>query len=518
MTNLSKSRIQNGRQCHKRLWLDIHDRDVADWGSVAQARLDEGTLFGELARKLLGRGVLIEAGHMEVREALEQTASVLAKPRAQAPILYEPAFSHEGVRVRVDALRRGPASDTLIEVKSSTQVKSEYIWDCAIQTWVVRGAGRNVSRVKLGLVDSSFVYTTPGDYKGLLKQVDITADVEALLPSIPGLARTLHAVADGPMPAIARGAHCHQPYDCPYIDHCRAGEPPEAEFPVALLPNTGASLAESLLAAGYRDVRDIPDGYLSSARHQRILDVTRSGRPFVSPDLVRLLEGLPYPRFYLDFETIAYIVPRWLGTRPFQQVPFQFSCHIERREGSMHQEAFLNVTGTPPMLGFVEKLLRVVKKRGPILVWSKGFEATRLRELAELFPEHAGELLAVVGRMVDLLPIYREHYYHRDMRGSWSIKAVLPTVAPELDYGDLAIANGGGAQEAFRRAVDPTLPLSDREEIARQLLAYCERDTLAMTRLTRLPKRQPARKGSAVTARQSTNSPSTARSRKSPGT
>jgi len=378
----------------------------------------------------------------------------------------------------------------LIEVKSTTQVKPEHLWDCAIQLWVLRGAGRAVKQVMLGHIDNRFVYTQQNAYHGLLVLADISEQVEALLPQIPGMVVTLQKVVIGPLPAITTGEHCSKPYGCPFFAYCRATEPAAAEFPLTLLPRAGA-LAASLAAAGYRDLREVPDSALKNPRHLRILAATRSNRPFVSPEFDAQLSGIAYPRYYLDFETITHVIPRWLGTRPFQQLPFQFSCHIEPQVGAIQHADFLDVSGMAPMAGFVERLRQVIGNHGPVLVWGKGFEGTRLREMASMFPEYSDCLLAIVERMVDLLPIYRMHYYHRDMRGSWSLKSVLPTIAPDLDYHDLEIGDGGAAQEAYRRAIEPNTSVEERECLRRQLLAYCERDTLAMTKLMVVPQFSP---------------------------
>lgn len=484
-TALSKSRIQSGRQCHKRLWLEIHQRQAAAWDESVQARLDEGTRFGELARHLLGGGLLIEADHFHVREALDETRAALERPRAEVPMLFEPGFSHEDVRVRVDAFRRGEHGDTLIEVKSTTSVKAEHIWDCAIQTWVARGAGRKVTKVILAHVNREFVYTTPGDYAGLMTQVDITAEVEKLQPEIPRIVAELKAVAAGGQPNIATGKHCSTPYGCPFLEHCRSSEAPPPDYPVGLLPRAGA-LVGRLEQAGYRDLREVPEAALPNPLHQRIAAATRDDQPFVSADLPRILAEIPYPRYYLDFETISFVIPRWLGTRPFQMLPFQFSCHRESASGSLDHEAFLDLTGDSPLAAFVDALLDAVEPEGPILVWNQGFEATRLKELAAMFPGKRAALNRVISRMLDLLPIYRAHYYHRDMLGSWSIKSVLPTVAPELAYDNLEVGDGGEAQSAYLEAIDPSTPRARRDELRAQLLTYCERDTEAMVRLTRV--------------------------------
>lgn len=479
---LSKSRVQSGRQCHKRLWLELHDPKASRWSTSAQTRLDEGTRFGDLARDLLGGGVLISADHLHVDEALSETAALLARPDAEAPMLFEPAFSHEGVRVRVDGFQRHGDHDTLIEVKSTTAVKPEHLWDCAIQTWVARGTGRNVTRVMHGHVDTSFRYQTEGDYQGLLKLVDITTEVETLVPQIPRIVEELKQMSVGPMPAITTGSRCFAPYECPFLSHCRATEPPGPTFPIDLLPRAGA-LVEKLANAGYLDLRDVPETELRNPTHRRIASATRTGETFVSDDLQNLLANIEYPRSYLDFEAIAFVVPRWLGTSPFQQLPFQFSLHTESRDGAVRHNAFLDTSGQSPLLGLVENLLDAIAPNGSVVVWNQGFEGARLRELSELFPQYAESLLAIVDRMVDLLPIYRRHYYHREMRGSWSIKAVLPTIAPGLDYRELDVTDGGEAQRAYLQACDSGTSEGVREQLRTQMLAYCERDTWAMVRL-----------------------------------
>lgn len=479
---LSKSRIQSGRQCHKRLWLELHQPSASQWTASAQARLDEGTRFGDLARDLLGGGKLIAADHMHVEEALAETAALLALPHGRVPMLFEPAFSHEGVRVRVDAFQRHADHDVLIEVKSTTSVKQEHLWDCAIQTWVARGSGRNVSHVMHGHVDNRFVYQAEGDYRGLLKLVDITHEVEALVPLVPGIVETLKRVGAGAMPAIQTGSHCSEPYGCPFWAHCRGAEPPGAEFPIDILPRS-RTVVLRLAEAGYSDLCVVPDAELANATHQRVATVSRTGTAFISDELPGLLTDIAYPRAYLDFETIAFVVPRWIGTRPFQQLPFQFSCHAESSFGAIRHHAFLDVSGRSPLRSFVESILEAVSGAATVIVWNKGFEGARLRELAALFPGHAADLLAIADRMVDLLPLYRRHYYHRDMRGSWSIKAVLPTIAPELDYRGLEVGDGGEAQKAYLQACDPATTAEHREGLRSQLLAYCERDTWAMVRL-----------------------------------
>lgn len=182
--------------------------------------------------------------------------------------------------------------------------------------------------------------------------------------------------------------------------------------------------------------------------------------------------------------TIAFAVPRWLGTRPYQQLPFQWSCHIEPADGELSHEEFLDLSGEAPMRAFSEALVATIGEQGPVIVYNAGFEKTVLRRLADYCPDLADSLNAVRDRVFDLLPVMRDHYYHPDMHGSWSIKHVLPTIAPDLDYTKLdGVQHGGDAQDAYLACIDPTTAESERVRLGEGLRRYCEVDTLAMVRI-----------------------------------
>jgi hypothetical protein len=194
---------------------------------------------------------------------------------------------------------------------------------------------------------------------------------------------------------------------------------------------------------------------------------------------------LPYPSYYLDFETIGFAIPRWAGTRPYQQVPFQWSLHIEGRDGSLSHKEFLDLTGDFPARAAAEALLAAAGRTGPVFMYT-GFERTCINNLADLCPDLRKELMALADRLVDLHPIVKDNYYHPDMQGSWSIKAVLPTIAPELDYSKLGeIQEGTAAQQAYVEAISPDTQIATREAIQNSLLDYCKHDTLAMVAVAR---------------------------------
>lgn len=228
----------------------------------------------------------------------------------------------------------------------------------------------------------------------------------------------------------------------------------------------------------------MPDELLNK-RQQRVKAVTLAGKPYFDKTSSALaLANHKLPAYFMDFETIQFAVPIWKGTRPYQQLPFQFSVHRLTRTGKLAHDAFLDLSGKDPAKSFAEALIVACGERGPIFVYNAGFETARIRELAERFPRMANALLALNERVVDLLPVARDHYYHPSQQGSWSIKVVLPALCPDLRYGDLdGVQDGGMAMDAYLEALASQTSVERKAEIERQLLAYCALDTYAMVRM-----------------------------------
>lgn len=479
---LSKSRVMSGLQCERRLWLESFRPELLKVDASAQARFDTGHQVGDIARELFGPGILI--GHVhELGLAIEETAHLVAtQPRTT---LFEAAFRHADVLVRADVLRAAGDGYDLIEVKASTAVKDYQLDDCAIQVWVIENAGVTLRSIQLAHIDSSFVYQGKGHYQGLLVAEDVTNVVRERMHEVPGWVERLKSALRGSEPQNHTGEQCHKPFDCPFFDYCRALEPAGPEYPVTILPRAG-KLAKTLQDEGYLDLCEVPASRLVNSLHQRVREASVSQRPFVDSGVATTMQKLGYPRYYLDFETVDFAVPTWVGTRPYQQIPFQWSCHVENPDGSLAHDMFLDLSGEPPMRAFAESLLAAIGESGPILVYNQAFEKTRIVELAILFPDLAARLHALLARIVDLLPITRECYYHPAMKGSWSIKKVLPTIAPELDYARLdGVASSGDAPLAYIEATHPDTTDARRAELDKGLRRYCANDTLAMVTLVK---------------------------------
>ena len=261
------------------------------------------------------------------------------------------------------------------------------------------------------------------------------------------------------------------------------------EYPLSSLPRLQGTRLEAIEALGIRDVRDIPDGYLTD-NQSWIRDQTRLGETyFDAKGAAADLANFGFPTRFLDFETAMLAIPIWKGTRPFQPLPFQFSLHRLDESGKISHEAFLDLSGDDPSLKLTEALIKHCEESGPIFAYNAGFEIRVIRELGDRFPEHDASLRRIIDRIVDLMPIARERFYHPSQHGSWSLKAVLPAACPDLSYENLAgIADGGMAMEAFKEALAPETTPERKQEIETQLLEYCNLDTLALVRLWELFK------------------------------
>ncbi len=480
---LSKSRLGAGLQCHKRLFLECYSPKSADpIDPGQQAIFDSGTAVGELARERISGGRLVEEEYYLHTQAVATTKVALAD--RSVPAIYEAAFTHDDIRVRVDILVRNGGGDfDLVEVKSSTRVHDQYIPDVAIQLYVVEGAGIKVRRAFLLHIDSDYVYEGgPYDVDRLFRLEDVTNDarkfVQSSAPS--ALADMRQALGRDTVPAIEIGRHCTRPYKCEFYEHCREGVP---DHHVEQLPRASAGLLDELTGAGVYSIDDIPAGYSGlSALQQRVRDCVATGQPYADPGLRAALQEVTYPVYFLDFETFNPALPVYPGTRPYQVTPFQWSLHVRDGAGDLSHRSFLADGDGDPREAFAASLLDAVGSEGTIVSYS-GYEQTIIRQLADDHPAFAERLTGLDDRFLDLLAVIREFYYHPDFHGSYSLKAVLPVLVPDAGYDDLDIREGSQASLAFAQIIALETEEKEKERLREALLSNCQRDTEAMVRI-----------------------------------
>jgi hypothetical protein len=462
------------------LWLEVYE--PLPPSPLIPGPVLEGRRVDALVRRLQP-GIVIDRAP-GLLSALEQTANAFASGVPER--VYQPAFQSDEFAVIADIVEGHGRNVTLTEVKASTGVKDEHLPDVGFQTLVVRRAGVAVDRIQLMHLNAEFVLQRVGDYEGLLHAADVTAEVEAKLPGIEEAARQcMDVMAQAREPLIRTGPQCKAPYECPFSERCTLQEGGRAEYPVELLPY-GAAVAKKLRRDGYADLRSVPIERLTSETHRRVHAATVSGEVFLDRTQACSVAGLEYPIAYLDFETVAPAIPELLGTRAYQNLPFQFSVHIEDGPDVVRHVEYL-ANGAPlDLVELADSLVAAIPDGGAVLAYNSPFENGVLQDLAERVPRCAVALRDIAERLVDLLPVTRKAYYHPAMKGSWSVKAVLPSVDPSLAYSELeGVQEGVGAQLAFIEMVDSATPRERREELRAQLLEYCGRDTWGMVVLRR---------------------------------
>jgi len=477
---LSKSKFTAGLQCLKRLWNQCYrpgERPEPD--PATQAIFDTGHQVGEFARQLIPGGVLVDEDHMHHDQAIERTQRLMADEAV--PAIYEAAFTFEDIRIRPDILERLPGGRwRMLEVKSSTEVKDIHRYDVAIQKYVLDGCGLAVDAVCLVHINNQYVYDGDDFKIDEFLTIENMDEAAAALDEevIRFLVQQREVLQHREPPDIEPGRHCFDPYGCEWWEECRATKP---EFWVFNIPRIRADVLSELERRGIEEISEVPHGLLNEKQRQ-VAECVRSGEIYVGPDLNAALDSVEYPIHYLDFETFMPAIPRYKGTRPYQTFPVQWSAHVLHEDGRLEHYEWLCDGDHDPRLECAETLIAVLGTSGSIVTYSS-YEDTQLKGLVQFLPDLAEELQAIRERLWDLLPVIRNNIYDREFRGSFSLKAVVPVLVPDMSYDDLDVQEGAAAQVAYTDMIEVGTSPERKAELRRQLLEYCKQDTLAMVKL-----------------------------------
>ena len=511
---LSKSKFVHGMQCPLYVWLEVRtDAPRAEIDDFTRALFDTGNVVGEYARRRWDRrlvrqgkppGILIDDDPRRHDEAVAATRAALD---AGAVVIHEAAFTHGGVKVRVDVLERlADGTFAIHEVKSTSEYdERKHLNDAAVQLWVAQGAGLDVSRVTLVHLNKD--YEWPGgeyDLERLFAEEDVTGEAEALQEAVGvEVGRLLRILQSDAAPHVPEGTSCSKPYDCPYGEVCPTLDDP-VPHPVGELTGNSGAVERRALAEGYPSLLDMDEvaaeriiTYANGTPHEKWFttwQATCSGERIVLPALAEWIGGLPLPIRHLDFETLAAPIPMVAHTRPFQVVPLQYSVHLELDDGSLeHHELLVAADDPDPRRTLIARLLEDLGDEGAVIHWSS-YEKTVIRKAAEdpRYADFADRLRALLPRLFDLGKAVDDWVFDADFHGSWSIKRVQPVLLPDTDpaaihedtgpitHDDLdGCARGDQAAMMLLEYVSPETPPARREEIRGELLPYCELDTQA---------------------------------------
>lgn len=500
---LTKSDLMSFVQCPRKLWLEKNQLDVVrDPDPASERRMKEGLQAGEVSRELLrasSTSVLWPVAREDKQRAADDAMKLLdASPNLPA---VEVPLYHDGVYARADAMLPDEGGGYILdETKAVTfplatnkvdpgRPDLNLVLDAAIQMYLACSSGYLIGKVCLNLLDNQWKRPADGAMTGLFRKMDVTDLAVDMFTDIPSLIQQARDALAAPMPTCTTGKQCKSPHQCPFMTHCKTLDPPQEAHPIELLPDSaGKKLAKKLKDEhGYTSILHPSPGELvgnNAWLYQRIQEAHRTGQAFHDKESAKEFEKLPYPRYYFDFEGIDLAIPKWEGIRPYEQIPYQWSCHIETAPGVFEHREFLDLSGEDPSQFCVEAMLDTIdlEPNTPIFVFYKPYEDTRLKELAIRHPEHADAIEKLRNKLVDLLPIVKEYFYDPRMAGSFSIKKVLPCIAPDLDYSKLDdVQDGIGAQLAYIKvAIDKSVSEDERLTIDWNSRVYCRQDTWAM--------------------------------------
>ena len=481
--SLSKSRYCSAIQCPKMLWLKDHKPDAYDPSCMNEAVLEKGHEVGDLARGLFGAYKEVPYGAPE--QMLSITQQLIDEG---APVIAEASFAFDGLFCSVDILKMLGGKDVAVyEVKSSTSVKPQYLQDAAFQQYVLTALGYRVVSCNIVHLNNKYVRMGALDLQQLFTIVDVTSGTLALQPEVKAnIDRIRTYMEQETEPAMQVGMHCSKPYDCGFFGYCTRDLPQPNIFNV-MGPQEERKFA--LCQKGIVSYQDLADHDALTPRQMfPVLHELHKKPPIIERDQIRaFLDGITYPIYFFDFESYMSAIPPYDNTHSNQHLVFQYSLHIlESEDAPLQHKEFLAQPGVDPRRAVAEQMCADIPRDVCILAWSKGFERGQVKALADLFPDLSDHLMALYENFVDLrYPFQQRWYYCREMKGSDSIKAVLPALFPDdptLDYHNLEGVNKGDKAAAGYGQMAQLSP-EEQEALRKQLLAYCKLDTYAMVKI-----------------------------------
>lgn len=474
---LSKSQYIRGRQCHKSLWLYNHRRDLRSVPSASQqAVFDSGTDVGNLAQLLFPGGIEVPYAGLSFDDQVTQTRQAMTDG---VSTIYEATFIHDNLFVKVDILHRGADGWELYEVKSSTGCKEIYLDDIAVQWRTLLGCGVELHRAALVHINNQYVRQGEIDVHGLFAVIDVTNEVIARQDAITTEVARQQLLVAGDVPAIDIGPQCESPYPCDFKGHCWAHIPSPSVFD---LRDLGKPDAFALYHQGIIKLEDVAVSSLGWRQQLQTNGTLLQQNRVDQAVVTSFLDKLWYPLCHLDFETTFMTpVPLFDGTSPYQQIPFQFSLHIEDTPGAeIRHIEFLAEADIDPQEAFLQALITALPENPCILTWNQTFEMSRLRELAVRFPQWQTAISTILPNIRDLMAPFRDKsIYHWKFNGSYSIKAVLPALVDDLTYKGMAVSNGEDAARGWLK-LRGLVSKNEKDQLRSDLLAYCKLDTWAM--------------------------------------
>ena len=470
---ISKSSYMAGLQCLKLLWNRIHKPDLLVEDDAPQRVFLTGQEVGLFARKLFPDGIAIDTT-LSTSDRIKTTRDALTQRKP----IYEAAIGSGNLYAQVDILVPARGGWDIVEVKSATRIHKHYYQDIAFQKYVCDKSGLPIRQCRIATINGDYVKHGPIKVKKLFNLALISCEVAEVIHEVPKSIASMVKVLAAKCPKIDISSHCGSPYPCPLQYLCWDFLPKHNVFE---LHRIGAK-AYDFMEQGILRIRDIPAGTALS-RYQNIqIKCVKTGKPHVNPEeIAEFMDDLIYPVSFLDFESFNTPIPIYDGTKPYQQIPFQYSLHVlQGIKGKPEHYEFLVEGRDDPRPALLESLKKQIGTSGTILAFNISFEKARLGEMATTFPEHSQWIKGVMPRIKDLITPFRQAaYHHPGQRGSNSLKLVMPALTGQ-SYDDMKISDGSEAADEFKRITFGDVNDTERQKVRKALLRYCGQDSGGM--------------------------------------
>ncbi len=416
---------------------------------------------------------------------MESVAAVWMKSILQeGEVLSQVSVEADELFARADFVHRLPDGRIdIYEVKASARVDQTYKYDLAFQ-YLVLSEKYEIRNAYLLIVNKNYRRGIDLEPKKFVRRVSMTKAVKELLPEIKiKVAEALKTLKLQTPEGLRR---CTHPKDCPCKDLCYPNLPDYSVFDIARL---NRDKTEELVDMGILDIVDVPADFSLSEKQWRQVEVARTGKPKIDKiEIRRMLNDMQYPLYFLDYEAYNPVTPLFSGYKPYGFMVFQYSLHkLESPDADLEHTEFLATKNQDPAAGLLQAMQDEIDDKGSVIVWSASFEANRNLEMALLYPEFKEFLEGLNLRIFDLMDVFQQDLYiHPGFKGSNSIKKVLPVLVPHLDYSELEIADGTSAMLGWNDLIFGALGKKERHMLTKQMLDYCEMDTLAMVEIWRV--------------------------------
>jgi CRISPR/Cas system-associated exonuclease Cas4 (RecB family) len=475
---ISKSDFVKYIECPRYAWLWKNKPELRK-GQIRTRIMTQGDAVEKIAHGLFDKGEEVEdnyqAGADHTRKLIKEGVQVIY----QATAMTDKFLARADIMVRDKDGKRWH----LYEVKSSTKEKPEHHGDLAFQYNAFNEFGMEIASIHLIVVNNQYIFNKKKGIEAdkFLKTIDLTEQIQLNAKNYADMMKMAHKVIIGPSEpkgSFIKKLQYNQP--SAFDEYYWKGVPKFSIY------DTGGIFEKELIQLsemGIMEIDNIPDSFFKNEKKNFQVQLTKQKTSYIDKEAIQSeLDGLEYPLYFLDYETIMPGIPRFDQMKPYKHIPFQYSLHVlDKPNGELKHYEYLHIENSNPMPALLASLKSQIGKKGSVLVWNKSFEMMCNRLMGEQNPEYSVFMDSINRRIYDLKDICNKYYLDYRFKGSASLKNVLPVLVPELSYENLEIQDGSIASDQIMDLIEGKATTPDK--LKEDLLEYCKRDTLAMVKI-----------------------------------